>query len=284
MMARRIPSILPSLSFEEALETTKIHSVAGVLSKNTSLITIRPYRAPHHTISPVSLVGGGKIPKPGEISLAHNGVLFLDELPEFNKNTLEVLRGPLEDRVVTISRINATLSYPCNFMFVASMNPCPCGFYGSKEKECTCTPQAIQKYIGKISGPLLDRIDIQVEVTPVKYEKLQGNEEIETSAKIKKRVDKARKIQQNRYKELEIHSNSQLTPTLIEKYCKLGEKEKQILKKAFDTLGLSARAHDRILKVARTIADLDEKENIEIAHITEAIQYRNLDKKYWRNY
>ena len=200
MMARRIPSILPNLNFEEALETTKIHSVAGVLSKNTPLITVRPYRAPHHTISPVSLVGGGKIPKPGEISLAHNGVLFLDELPEFNKSTLEVLRGPLEDGVVTISRINATLSYPCNFMLVASMNPCPCGFYGSKEKECTCTPQVIQKYMGKISGPLLDRIDIQVEVTPVKYEKLQGTENIETSEKIKERVDKARRIQQNRYK------------------------------------------------------------------------------------
>ena len=283
MMARRIPSILPNLSFEEALETTKIHSVAGVLSKNIPLITVRPYRAPHHTISPVSLVGGGKIPKPGEISLAHNGVLFLDELPEFNKSTLEVLRGPLEDGVVTISRINATLSYPCNFMLVASMNPCPCGFYGSKEKECTCTPQVIQKYMGKISGPLLDRIDIQVEVTPVKYEKLQGTENIETSEKIKERVDKARRIQQNRYKELKIHSNSQLTPILIEKYCKLGEKEKQILKKAFDTLGLSARAYGRILKVARTIADLDEKENIEISHITEAIQYRNLDKKYWKN-
>ena len=283
MMARRIPSILPNLNFEEALETTKIHSVAGVLSKNTPLITVRPYRAPHHTISPVSLVGGGKIPKPGEISLAHNGVLFLDELPEFNKSTLEVLRGPLEDGVVTISRINATLSYPCNFMLVASMNPCPCGFYGSKEKECTCTPQVIQKYMGKISGPLLDRIDIQVEVTPVKYEKLQGTENIETSKKIKERVDKARKIQQNRYKELKIHSNSQLTPILIEKYCKLGEKEKLILKKAFDTLGLSARAYGRILKVARTIADLDEKENIEISHITEAIQYRNLDKKYWSN-
>lgn len=283
MMARRIPSILPNLSFEEALETTKIHSVAGVLPKNTPLITIRPYRAPHHTISPVSLVGGGKIPKPGEISLAHNGVLFLDELPEFNKSTLEVLRGPLEDGIVTISRINATLSYPCNFMLVASMNPCPCGFYGSKEKECTCSPQAIQKYMGKISGPLLDRIDIQVEVTPVKYEKLQGTEKIETSAKIKERVNKARIIQQNRYKELKIHSNSQLTPNLIKKYCKLGEKEKQILKKAFETLGLSARAHDRILKVARTIADLDEKENIETSHITEAIQYRNLDKKYWSN-
>lgn len=283
MMARRIPSILPNLSFEEALETTKIHSVAGILPKNTPLITIRPYRAPHHTISPVSLVGGGKIPKPGEISLAHNGVLFLDELPEFNKSTLEVLRGPLEDGIVTISRINATLSYPCNFMLVASMNPCPCGFYGSKEKECTCSPQAIQKYMGKISGPLLDRIDIQVEVTPVKYEKLQGTEKIETSVKIKERVNKARVIQQNRYKELEIHSNSQLTPNLIKKYCKLGEKEKQILKKAFETLGLSARAHDRILKVARTIADLDEKENIETSHITEAIQYRNLDKKYWSN-
>ena len=283
MMARRIPSILPNLSFEEALETTKIHSVAGVLPKNTPLITIRPYRAPHHTISPVSLVGGGKIPKPGEISLAHNGVLFLDELPEFTKSTLEVLRGPLEDGIVTISRINATLSYPCNFMLVASMNPCPCGFYGSKEKECTCSPQAIQKYMGKISGPLLDRIDIQVEVTPVKYEKLQGTEKIETSVKIKERVNKARIIQQNRYKELEIHSNSQLTPNLIKKYCKLGEKEKQILKKAFETLGLSARAHDRILKVARTIADLDEKENIETSHITEAIQYRNLDKKYWSN-
>lgn len=282
-MARRIPSILPNLSFEEALETTKIHSVAGVLPKNTPLITIRPYRAPHHTISPVSLVGGGKIPKPGEISLAHNGVLFLDELPEFNKSTLEVLRGPLEDGIVTISRINATLSYPCNFMLVASMNPCPCGFYGSKEKECTCSPQAIQKYMGKISGPLLDRIDIQVEVIPVKYEKLQGTEKIETSVKIKERVNKARVIQQNRYKELEIHSNSQLTPNLIKKYCKLGEKEKQILKKAFETLGLSARAHDRILKVARTIADLDEKENIETSHITEAIQYRNLDKKYWSN-
>lgn len=283
MMARRIPSILPNLSFEEALETTKIHSVAGVLPKNTPLITIRPYRAPHHTISPVSLVGGGKIPKPGEISLAHNGVLFLDELPEFNKSTLEVLRGPLEDGIVTISRINATLSYPCNFMLVASMNPCPCGFYGSKEKECTCSPQAIQKYMGKISGPLLDRIDIQVEVTPVKYEKLQGTEKIEISVKIKERVNKARVIQQNRYKELEIHSNSQLTPNLIKKYCKLGEKEKQILKKAFETLGLSARAHDRILKVVRTIADLDEKENIETSHITEAIQYRNLDKKYWSN-
>lgn len=283
MMARRLPSILPDLSFEEALETTKIHSVAGMLSKNTPLIVTRPYRSPHHTVSSVSLVGGGRIPKPGEISLAHNGVLFLDELPEFNKNTLEVLRGPLEDGIVTIARVNATISYPCNFMLVASMNPCPCGFYGSKERECTCTTQAIQKYMGKISGPLLDRIDIQVEVTPVKYEKLQNEKEVETSEEIKIRVDKARKIQRERYQKLDIYSNSELTPKLMEKYCKLDKEGKQILQKAFDNLGLSARAHGRILKVARTIADLDEKENIEISHIAEAIQYRNLDKKYWKN-
>ena len=282
MMARRIPSILPDLSFEEALETTKIHSIAGILTKQTPLILTRPFRAPHHTISSTSLVGGGRIPKPGEISLAHNGVLFLDELPEFNKNTLEVMRGPLEDGIVTISRINATLSYPCNFMFVASMNPCPCGYYGSKDKECTCSQQAIQKYMGKISGPLLDRIDIQVEVTPVKYEKLQNDEVVETSEQIKKRVNEARKIQLERYKDLDIYSNSQLTPKLIEKYCKLDEMSKKILQKAFENLGLSARAHGRILKVARTIADLDGKENIEVAHISEAIQYRNLDKKYWK--
>ena len=283
MMARRIPSILPSLSFEEALETTKIHSVAGVLSKNTPLITVRPYRAPHHTISPVSLVGGGKIPKPGEISLAHNGVLFLDELPEFNKNTLEVLRGPLEDGTINISRVNASLTYPCNFMFVASMNPCPCGFFGSKEKECTCSPQAIQKYMGKISGPLLDRIDIQIEVTAVKYQKLETEEEIESSEKIKERVNKARKIQQDRYKENGIYSNAELTPKLVSKYCKLDKESKTILQNAFEKLGLSARAHGRILKVARTIADLDGKENINVSHIAEAIQYRSLDKKYWNN-
>lgn len=283
MMARRIPSILPDLSFEEALETTKIHSIAGMLSKQTPLITTRPYRAPHHTISSASLVGGGRIPKPGEISLAHNGVLFLDELTEFNKNTLEVLRGPLEDKTVTIARINATLSYPCNFMLVASMNPCPCGFYGSKEKECTCSTQAIKKYMGKISGPLLDRIDIQVEVTPAKYEKLQSNEIVETSEQIKERVNRARNIQRKRYKNLEIYSNSELSPKLIEQYCKLDEKGKRILQRAFETLGLSARAHGRILKVARTIADLDGKENIEVSHIAEAIQYRNLDKKYWNN-
>lgn len=283
MLARRIPSILPNLTFEEALETTKIHSVAGELDKNSDFVITRPFRAPHHTISGVSMIGGGKIPKPGEISLAHNGVLFLDELPEFNKNTLEVLRGPLEDRVVTISRVNAVLTYPCNFMFVASMNPCPCGFYGSIDKECTCSPQAISKYMGKISGPLLDRIDIQIEVTPVKYQKLDSSEKIESSIEIKKRVDLARKIQQKRYEKDAIYTNSQLSPKLIEQYCKLNNESKKILELAFHRLGLSARAYGRILKVARTIADLEQKENIGTEHVAEAIQYRSLDKKYWKN-
>ena len=283
MMARRIPTILPDLNFEEALEITKIHSIAGELKQNVPIITTRPFRAPHHTVSGTSLVGGGRIPKPGEISLAHFGVLFLDELPEFNKNTLEVMRGPLEDGIITISRVNATLTYPCDFMFVASMNPCPCGYYGSKDKECTCTPQMISKYMGKISGPLLDRIDIQIEVTPVKYKKLDSGENIETSKDIKKRVDKARQIQRDRYKEEKIYSNSQLTTKLIEKYCKLDKTGRDILQAAFEKLGLSARAYGRILKVARTIADLDESENIEQRHIAEAIQYRSLDKKYWKN-
>lgn len=283
MLARRIPSILPNLTFEEALETTKIHSVAGELDKSRDFVITRPFRTPHHTISGVSMIGGGRIPKPGEISLAHNGVLFLDELPEFNKNTLEVLRGPLEDRIVTISRINAVLTYPCNFMFVASMNPCPCGFYGSQDKECTCSDQVISKYIGKISGPLLDRIDIQVEVTPVKYKKLDSDEQAESSSKIKQRVDMARKIQHDRYEKDGIYTNSQLTPKLIDKYCKLDKDSKQILELAFHRLGLSARAYGRILKVARTIADLEQKENIESNHIAEAIQYRSLDKKYWKN-
>lgn len=283
MMARRIPTILPDLSFEEALETTKIHSIAGILPKDKPIITTRPFRSPHHTVSGISLVGGGRIPKPGEISLAHYGVLFLDELPEFKKDVLEVMRGPLEDGVVTISRVNATLTYPCDFIFVASMNPCPCGFYGSKDKECTCSPQAISKYMGKISGPLLDRIDIQIEVSPVKYQKLSNEENIETSEEIKKRVNKARKIQMERYKDEKIYSNSELTPKLIEKYCKLNENSKKILQASFEKLGLSARAYGRILKVARTIADLDGKDNISEEHITEAIQYRSLDKKYWKN-
>lgn len=282
MMARRIPSILPDLTFEEALEITKIHSIAGLLSKDVPILLTRPFRSPHHTVTINSLIGGGNIPKPGEISLAHYGVLFLDELPEFNKNTLEVLRGPLEDREVTISRVNASLTYPCNFMFVASMNPCPCGFYGSKDKECTCTPEAIARYMGKISGPLLDRIDIQIEVTPVKYQKIASDEKIETSETIKQRVDNARKIQLERYKEHGIFSNSEITPSLSNIYCKLDLKSKEIVQNAFERLGLSARGYERILKLARTIADLDEKENIEAKHIAEAIQYRSLDRKYWK--
>lgn len=283
MLARRLPSILPDLSFEEALEITKIHSIAGILPVNTPIIKTRPFRAPHHTVSGVSLVGGGRIPKPGEISLAHYGVLFLDELPEFHKNTLEVLRGPLEDRIVTISRVNASLTYPANFMFAASMNPCPCGYYGSKEKECTCSTQAITRYMGKISGPLLDRIDICVEVSPVKYEKLDNDEKVETSETIKARVNKARQIQLERYKNIGIYSNSELTPKLIDEHCKLDDKGKKILENAFNKLKLSARAYGRILKVARTIADLEESKNIEVKHIAEAIQYRALDRKYWGN-
>lgn len=283
MLVRRLPTILPNLSFDEVLEITKIHSIAGVLRQDIPLITTRPFRAPHHTASDVSLVGGGRIPKPGEISLAHYGVLFLDELPEFKKSTLEVLRGPLEDRQMTVSRVNGSFTYPANFMFAASMNPCPCGYYGSKEKDCTCSATAISKYMGKISGPLLDRIDICIEVSPVKYQKLNSDEKIETSEEIKKRVDKARKIQLERYKNVKILSNSVLTPRLIEKYCKLDKEGKRILENAFNKLKLSARAYGRILKVARTIADLDESENIKVNHIAEAIQYRSIDRKYWGN-
>ena len=282
MLARRIPSILPDLTFEEALEITKIHSVAGILPKQLPILTTRPFRAPHHTVTKSSLVGGGTVPKPGEISLAHFGVLYLDELTEFKKETLEVLRGPLEDRTITISRLNATLTYPCNFMFVASMNPCPCGYYGSTEKECTCTPETIKKYMGKISGPLLDRIDMQIEVAPVKYQKLEQKQIAETSEKIKQRVDKARNIQLKRYEGQKIYSNSELTPKLIETYCELDKSSQKIMKEAFQKLNFSARAYHRILKVARTIADLEEKEKIEVAHIAEAIQYRNLDRKYWK--
>ena len=280
MIAKRITTILPDLTFEEALEVTKIHSISGMLDNELGIVIQRPFRSPHHIISPTSMIGGGKIPKPGEISLAHNGVLFLDELPEFNKNTLEVLRGPLEDRNVTISRLYSKVLYPSNFMLIASMNPCPCGYYGNTEKECKCSKLAIEKYLNKISGPLLDRIDLHVEVKPVKYQKLNSENKIEDSQQIKKRVNKARRIQFLRYRDLNIFSNSELTPQMIEKYCKLDKECKQILELAFNKLGLSARAYSRILKVARTIADLDNKDNINKQHLLEAIQYRSLDRKY----
>lgn len=280
MIAKRISTILPDLTFEESLEVTKIHSVSGMLDSNIGIITKRPFRNPHHTISQTSMIGGGRIPKPGEISLAHNGVLFLDELPEFNRDTLEVLRGPLEDKNVIISRLYSKVTYPSNFMLIASMNPCPCGYYGSGEKECKCSKQAIEKYLNKISGPLLDRIDLHVEIKPVKYEKLNSEIKVESSRQIKERVNKARKIQYMRYKHLDLYSNSELKPRMIDKYCKLNKECKKILELSFNKLGLSARAYTRILKVSRTIADLEDKENIEKEHLLEAIQYRNLDRKY----
>ncbi len=276
MLSRRIPTILPDLSFKEALEITKIHSIAGILKEN-SIVYERPFRSPHHTISERGLIGGGKIPKPGEISLAHLGILFLDELLEFNKNTLEVLRGPMEDRQVSISRVGINVTYPSNFMLVASMNPCPCGYYGSKIKTCTCTEKQRSLYISKLSGPLLDRFDIQIQVYPVDYEELENKKE-ETSEVIKERVNRARNIQKNRYLEYEIFSNSELTPKLIEKFCKIDKDSKKLLENSFYKLNLSARAYFKILKVARTIADLEEKENIEEEHILEALQYRSLDK------
>ena len=282
MISRRLPSILPHLSFEESLEITKIYSVVGLLDRN-SLITKRPFRSPHHTMSSASLVGGGRIPKPGEVSLAHYGVLFLDEIPEFKKNVLEVLRQPMEDGNVTISRVNASLTYPAQFMLVASMNPCPCGYYGDSTHECSCTERNIHNYLGKISGPLLDRIDIHIEAIPVKYEELQiGNVEEESSKKIRDRVDMARKKQLIRYKNEKIFSNSQLSAKNIYNYCKVDKEAKEILEASFDKLGFSARAYSKILKVARTIADLDDKEILGTNHIAEAIQYRSLDRKFWR--
>ena len=281
MLAKRFPTILPPLSFDEAIETTKIHSIAGMLREDTPLIVNRPFRSPHHTMSAVSLVGGGANPKPGELSLAHNGVLFLDEFPEFRRDALEVMRQPLEDGKVTISRVSATLTYPCNLMLIASMNPCKCGYYGSAKKPCTCTQRQLNQYHSKISGPLLDRIDIQVSVAEVEYKDLNSGEKAESSAKIKERVNRARQIQLERYKGLGIYSNSQLSAGLLEDYCRLGEKESAILKMAFDKLGLSARAYSRILKVARTIADLDGSADITAAHIAEATQYRNLDRNYF---
>ena len=281
MLAQRIPTILPALTFEEALETTKVHSIAGVLDAGSSLVTTRPFRSPHHTVSPIGLIGGGTNPKPGEISIAHNGVLFLDELPEFQRLAIEVLRQPLEDGVVSITRANTSCTYPSNILLAASMNPCKCGYFGDPKHECTCTPPQIQKYVSKISGPMLDRIDIHVEVPSVSYADLSADTKEESSAEIKKRVEKARVIQHNRYKEEGIYTNSQLSSSMIRKYCRISSEIKEILRSAFDNLGLSARAHDRILKVARTIADLEGQEEITVSHIAEAIQYRSLDRKFW---
>jgi len=281
MLAKRIPTILPPLSLRESLETTKIHSVIGNIDSNTSLITTRPFRSPHHTISDVALVGGGTFPQPGEISLAHNGVLFLDELPEFKRTVLEVMRQPLEDNVINISRAKFSVSYPANFMLVSSMNPCPCGYLNHPEKACVCSPGSVQKYLNRISGPLLDRIDIHLEVIPVPIEKLSGVSDSEKSEVIRERVILARNIQEKRYENEDIHSNSQMSSKMLRKYCVLDSAGQNLLKTATTKLGLSARAYDRILKVARTIADLEKSENIQSKHIAEAVQYRSLDKESW---
>lgn len=282
MMAKRLPSILPPLSLAESLETTQIHSVAGKLGSNQSLIYQRPFRAPHHTISQVALVGGGTSPQPGEISLAHNGVLFADELPEFNKATLEVLRQPLEDRKITIARAKYTIEYPCSFMFVASANPCPCGYYGDPTHNCICTPGQIHRYMSKISGPLMDRIDIQCEITPVPFEDISKHSEGEKSETIRERVIKARKIQEERYKNHPlIHCNAQMTDRMIHEFAEPDAASMDMLKMAMKRFSLSARAYSRILKVARTIADLEGKPNVEMPHIAEAVSYRALDRGDW---
>ena len=278
MLAKRLATILPDMNFEESLETTKIHSVMGLIPTDNALIVTRPFRNPHHTISDAGLIGGGQIPKPGEVSLSHNGVLFLDELPEFKKNVLEVMRQPLEEERVTISRAATSLTYPARFMLVAAMNPCPCGYYSDATKECNCTVPQIQRYRSKISGPLMDRIDIHIEVPAVKYRDLANRDAGEPSREIKKRVDEARRIQLDRFKGLKIYSNAQMNNRHIKKFCQINETSQKLLETAIDTFGLSARAYTRILKVARTIADLEGLEDIEPSHLSEAIQYRTLDR------
>ncbi|MPM14516.1 Competence protein ComM [bioreactor metagenome] len=282
MLARRLPTILPPMSLDEALETTKIHSVSGKLQHGTGLLKSRPFRSPHHTSSDVALIGGGTFPQPGEISLAHNGVLFLDELPEFKRTALEVMRQPLEDRIVTISRARFTVDYPASVMLIAAMNPCPCGFYNHPEKDCSCSPGSIRRYLSRISGPLLDRIDIHIEVTPVPYSSLATKTKTETSLAVRARVISARDLQNKRYAgNPKISCNAQLTPALMKVHCSLKPEGEQLLQKAMEKLKLSARAYDRILKVSRTIADLETSENIENHHLAEAIQYRSLDRETW---
>lgn len=267
---------------EESLETTKIQSIIGILPSDTPLVVRRPYRSPHHTISDAGLIGGGKVPRPGEVSLAHNGVLFLDELPEFRRNVLEVMRQPLEDRQVTISRASASLTYPANFMLVAAMNPCPCGFFSDPTRDCKCSANQIQNYVSRISGPLLDRIDIQVEVPAVKYAELANETTGEPSAHVQERVERARQIQHQRFADTGIHANANMESKQIREYCQIDSQAQDLLRVAINQLGLSARAYDRILKVARTIADLDENPHIEAVHVSEAIQYRSLDRSFWK--
>lgn len=282
MLAKRLPTILPPLTLNEALETTKIHSVAGKLGDNATLMTTRPFRSPHHTISDVALVGGGGNPQPGEISLAHNGVLFLDELPEFKRSVLEVMRQPMEERRVTISRARVSIDYPTNFMLVASMNPCPCGYYNHPEKECVCGPGVVQRYLSRVSGPLLDRIDLHVEVVPVNFDEMTSDRPVETSSTIRQRVVKARAIQEDRFKDFDsIHCNAMMPSNKVKEICEISEAGKNLLKTAMEKLGLSARAYDRILKVSRTIADLEGTDTIKVEHLAEAIQYRSLDREGW---
>lgn len=281
MLAKRLPSILPDMTFDESIETTKIHSVSGNLKSDTSLINVRPFRSPHHTVSTSGLSGGGSIPKPGEISLAHNGVLFLDELPEFSRSAMEIMRQPIEDGAVTISRVFGSITYPCNIMLVAAMNPCPCGYFGHPTRQCTCSAKSVDRYLGRISGPLLDRLDLHVEVPPVDFEELSTNKKAESSSEIKERVELARKIQNVRFKDSNIKNNSDIPSSIIREVCAVTPKAEAILKRAFEKLGLSARAYDRVLKVSRTIADLDGSDMIDVKHAAEAVQYRSLDRKYW---
>ena len=281
MIAKRLPTILPEMTFEESVETTKIHSIAGKLDKNNPFVRTRPFRSPHHTVSPAGITGGGSVPKPGEISLAHNGILFLDELPEFRRDVIEALRQPLEDGKVTISRVAGTLTYPSSVMLVAAMNPCPCGYFGHPTRECICSPKAVHNYLSKISGPMLDRIDIHIEVPPVNYDELNSTGREETSAEIRARVNRARDIQTERYRGTDVSCNARLTPSMLKKYCVMEDKASGYLKMAFEKLGMSARAYDRILKIARTVADLDGSEIIKREHIFSSISFRTLDKKYW---